>query len=77
MVVSTNPTEPPTGTTRYQKALGILIWAAFGAVGIGVLYWFSILSGDNAHQLKPRHCGRGVRRFRGTDMDHNSVPCLI
>jgi hypothetical protein len=45
-VVSTNPTEPTPGTTLYQKTLGVIIWAAFAALGIGLLYWFSILSGD-------------------------------
>jgi hypothetical protein len=44
--MSGNPTEPTNHTALYQKTLGVLIWAAFGAVGIGVLYWFSILSGD-------------------------------
>ena len=39
-------TEPTPGTTIYQKTLGVLIWAAFAGIGIGVLYWFSILSGD-------------------------------
>jgi hypothetical protein len=44
--MSTNRTEPTTHTALYQKTLGVLIWVAFGAVGVGVLYWFSILSGD-------------------------------
>jgi len=26
--------------------LGLLIWLAFAALGIGILWWFSILSGD-------------------------------
>lgn len=45
-VVSSNPTEPTPGTSIYQKSLGVIIWAAFAAFGIGLLYWFSILSGD-------------------------------
>ena len=45
-VMSTNRTEPTTHTALYQKTSGVLIWVAFGAVGVGVLYWFSILSGD-------------------------------
>ena len=46
VIVSANPTEPSPGTTIYQKTLGVLIWAAFAALGIGLLYWFSILSDD-------------------------------
>jgi len=45
-VASINPTEPSPDATVYQKTLGVLIWAAFAALGIGLLYWFSILSGD-------------------------------
>jgi len=45
-VVSPNPTEPSPGTTVYQKTLGVIIWAAFAALGISLIYWFSILAGD-------------------------------
>ena len=44
--MSTDPTEAATRTTLHQKGIGVLIWLAFAAVGIGVLYWFSLLMGD-------------------------------
>jgi hypothetical protein len=45
-MLSDNPTERTTKTTVQQKAIGALIWLAFAALGIALLYWFSILSGD-------------------------------
>ena len=36
-VMSTNRTEPTTHTALYQKALGVLIWVAFGVVGVGAV----------------------------------------
>jgi len=45
--MSTTPTERATHTSSYyQKAIGVLIWLTFAAVGLGVLYLISILMGD-------------------------------
>jgi hypothetical protein len=52
--MSTNPTESAARATkhhdkhtrRYELAMGFLIWGTAVVVGIGVLYWFSILAGD-------------------------------
>jgi|RhiMetdeSRZDD1v2_1073273.scaffolds.fasta_scaffold476296_1 hypothetical protein len=40
------PTEQASLTPLQQKWMGALIWLAFAAIGIGVLYVFSLLSGD-------------------------------
>jgi amino acid permease len=42
----TKPIRPTAHTSLYEKALGILIWLAFAAVGIGALYAYSKLAGD-------------------------------
>jgi hypothetical protein len=36
----------PMQSRRHERMLGLLIWLAFAALGIGILWWFSILSGD-------------------------------
>ena len=33
-------------TRTYEKAIGVLIWLAFAAAGIGILYGLSFLAGD-------------------------------
>ena len=35
-----------TSSRRRELMLGGLIWLAFATLGIGILYWLSILSGD-------------------------------
>jgi cytoskeletal protein RodZ len=44
--MSSNATEPTAQARRHERMLGILIWLAFAALGVGILWWFSILSGD-------------------------------
>jgi len=44
--MSSNRTEPTTDSKRHERMLGLLICLAFAALGIGVLWWFSILAGD-------------------------------
>jgi hypothetical protein len=46
MGLSSGPTEPTAQSRRHERMLGLLIWLAFAALGIGILWWFSILSGD-------------------------------
>jgi len=46
MGLSSGPTEPAVQSRRHERMLGLLIWLAFAALGIGILWWFSILSGD-------------------------------
>jgi hypothetical protein len=42
-----NSPEPTTPhPPLHQKAIGVLIWLAFAAVGIGALYACSKLAGD-------------------------------
>jgi hypothetical protein len=46
MGLSSGPTEPTVQSRRHERVLGLLIWLAFAALGIGILWWFSPLSGD-------------------------------
>jgi hypothetical protein len=48
-VVTSDPPPDPAAaarTRRYQMGVGLLIWLGFAALGVAVLYWFSVLAGD-------------------------------
>ena len=49
-----NRTGRATNTSFYQKGIGLLIWLAFAALGVAVLYWFSILAGDQHAAKQPQ-----------------------
>jgi hypothetical protein len=43
------PTNSPRVIGRsspYQKLIGVLIWLAFAAAGVGILYGLGFLAGD-------------------------------
>ena len=41
-----DPTRPAAQSPIYQKAIGVLIWLAFAAAGVAILYGLSFLAGD-------------------------------